>query len=271
MKILCVDDEPLALEDTLTICKELSAEISAAGFTKPAEALDWLRANPADIALLDIDMPLVNGITLAEQIKQIRPDIAIIFLTAYKQFAFDAYSVHPTGYLLKPVLSETLKKELDYACSVQQKPSAPHIEARTFGSFELFVNGKPVLFRRSKSKELLAYLIDRRGISVTRAQISAVLFEDAPYDHSRQKYLDAIIRSLRDTLREYGIEEFLHMERTGLRILPEAVECDMYRFYEGDPETIKSFRGEYLDAYAWTTLAEANMRAIWEKAMQSSK
>ena len=264
MNILCVDDEPLALEDTLTVCSSMT-DVSAAGFTKPAEALEWIRSNPVDIVLLDIDMPLVNGITLAEQIRQLRKGIAIIFLTAYKQFAYDAFSVHPSGYLLKPVLPETLKKELDYAASVHKKAFTAHIEARTFGSFELFVDGELVVFKRSKSKELLAYLVDRRGISATRAQISAVLFEDVPYDHGRQKYLDTIIRSLRDTLREYGIEEILQMERKGLRILPEKIECDMYRFYEGDPEAVKSFRGEYLDAYEWAAMIEANMRAICER------
>ena len=74
-------------------------------------------------------------------------------------------------------------------------------------------------FKRSKSKELLAYLIDRRGMSVSRKEIAAVLFEDVPYDRSRQKYLDAIIRSLRDTLREYGIAEILQMENKGVRAI----------------------------------------------------
>ena len=112
---------------------------------------------------------------------------------------------------------------------------------------------------------MLAYLIDRRGMSVSRKEIAAVLFEDAPYDHSRQKYLDAIIRSLRDTLREYGIAEILQMENKGLRIVPEKISCDMYRFYRGDTEAIQVFRGEYLASYAWANFIEADMRSKLEK------
>ena len=56
-----------------------------------------------DLAILDINMPQIDGITLAARIKQISPQTAILFLTAYKEYAFDAYAVHPTGYLLKPV------------------------------------------------------------------------------------------------------------------------------------------------------------------------
>ncbi len=265
MKIICVDDEPLAVEDTLAMCRTISPVISAAGFTKAEEALEWLRTHPADIALLDINMPRVNGITLAEQIRQIRPETAILFLTAYKEYAFDAFSVHPTGYLLKPVMPDMLKKEIDFAVSAHPQAETPHIEARTFGNFALLIDGKPVRFKRSKSKELLAYLIDRQGRSAARREIFAALFEDMPFDRSWQKYLDAIIRSLRDTLREYGIEELMQLERNGIRIVPEKLDCDMYRFYRGEAEAIRLFRGEYLSSYGWASMAEADMRTMWEK------
>ena len=137
-------------------------------------------------------MPQMNGITLAAQIKKIKPDMVILFLTAYKEFAFDAFQVHPNGYLLKPLEPEVLKKEIDYAVSAYPQTFVPHIEAHTFGNFDLLVDGVTVQFKRSKSKELLAYLIDRRGMSVSRKEIAAVLFEDAPCGLSRQKYLDAI-------------------------------------------------------------------------------
>ncbi len=185
MKIICVDDEPLALEDTMSMCRELSSDITVKGFTDASSALKWIRSNSVDVALLDIDMPKVNGITLAARIKQLIPDTAILFLTAYKKFAFDAFAVHPNGYLLKPVMPEVLKKEISFVMSLHPRTVVPYIEARTFGNFELLVDGESIGFKRSKSKELLAYLIDRRGMSVTRAEISAVLFENAPYDHSR--------------------------------------------------------------------------------------
>ena len=109
MRMICVDDEPLAVEDTIAMCREMSPDISIKGFTNAEKALEWLHSNPVDAALLDIDMPKVNGITLAAKIKQILPDVIILFLTAYKQFAFDAFAVHPNGYLLKPIIPEVLK------------------------------------------------------------------------------------------------------------------------------------------------------------------
>ena len=259
MKIVYVDDEPLAIDYIISVCRDLSENISVTGFTRVNDALVWIRLHTVDIALLDIDMPDVNGITLAAQIKQIKPDTAILFLTAYKKFSFDAFSVHPTGYLLKPVLPEMLKKELDYAMALYSKAEVPHVEARTFGSFELFVDGELVGFRRAKSKELFAFLIDRRGMSVSRAEISAALFEDTPYDRKQQKCLDTMIRSLRDDLRKHGVDDILRLERNGLRIVPEKIECDMYRFYQGDAAAINSFRGEYMSSYPWARFIEGDM------------
>ena len=249
----------------MSVCKDLSTDILVNGFTDAYEALEWIRSNPADIALLDISMPRMNGIALAAQIKKIKPDMVILFLTGHKEFAFDAFQVHPNGYLLKPLEPQVLQKEIDYAISAHPQTVVPHIEAHTFGNFDLLVDGVTMQFKRSKSKELLAYLIDRRGMSVSRKEIAAVLFEDAPYDRSRQKYLDAIIRSLRDSLREYGIAEILQMENKGLRIVPEKISCDMYRFYKGDTEVIQAFRGEYLASYAWSNFIEADMRSKLQK------
>ncbi len=114
MNMICVDDEPLAVEYTLKQCGQLPEIDRAEGFTDAESALTYLRAHSADIVLLDINMPDIDGITLAAQIKQLHPQTAILFLTAYKQYAFDAYAVHPAGYLLKPVSLEKLAEEVAY-------------------------------------------------------------------------------------------------------------------------------------------------------------
>ena len=69
------------------------------------------------------------------------------------------------------------------------------------------IDGETVDFPRAKARELLAYLIDRQGYSVSRANVFAVLFEDKQYDRSMQKQLDVIIRSLRETLRKFDVED----------------------------------------------------------------
>ena len=259
MKVICVDDELYAVEYTVRQCRQLPQVEEAQGFTRPREALDWLKDHPADLAILDINMPEIDGIELAIRIRQMHPQTAILFLTAYREYAFDAFSVHPTGYLLKPVSLEELKAEIGYAFTNAKKEPQSGIQVRTFGEFDLLVDGKPVSFPRAKSKELLAYLIDRQGGTVTRAAAFDALFEDELYTRQRQKYMDVIIRSLKATLDECGAGDILEMSRGGLRICPEKVDCDAYRFFSGNEETVNSYRGEYMNAYPWASMMEAYM------------
>lgn len=257
MKIICVDDEPLAVEYTLNQCALLPEIDTAEGFTDAQSALDWLGDHSADVALLDINMPKTDGITLAARIKQIRPETAIIFLTAYKEYAFDAYAVHPTGYLLKPVSQETLAAEVRYVCKESRQFPSAHIRIKTFGNFDVFVYDRPIGFKLAKSKEILAYLVDKQGSGVTRAEIFAAVWEDRPYDRKMQKQLDTYIRSLRETLREYGIPQIMEMDKGVLRIKPDTFVCDVYLFYSGDSNAINAFRGEYMSSYSWASITEA--------------
>ncbi|MBE5790462.1 MAG: response regulator, partial [Clostridiales bacterium] len=197
MRVLCVDDALPIMEDTVAMCRKLPEITSVTGFTRPREALEWLEDHPVDLALLDIDMPEISGLMLAEQMKRKYPDAAVIFLTAFPQYAVQAIKLRTSGYLLKPISLEDLKEEVAFAQSRKTVRSTGHIVVKTFGNFEIFVDGETLVFHRQKAKELLAYLIDRNGRGVNRPSIFAALWEEGLYDYSKQKYLDVIIRSLR--------------------------------------------------------------------------
>jgi two-component SAPR family response regulator len=257
VKAICVDDEPLAVEYTVRQCESLPEIDEIRGFTDAQSALDWLSEHTVDLALLDINMPGIDGIALAARIKEMHPQTAILFLTAYKEYAFDAYAVHPTGYLLKPVSLEKLAAEVRYLNEGKRSEPSERIRIKTFGSFDVFMGERFVYFKLAKSKEILAYLVDRQGSGVTRAELFAAIWEDRPYDRGMQKQLDTYIRSLRDTLREYGAEEIMEMRKGILRVRPETFTCDAYRFQAGDSEAINAYRGEYMSAYSWASMTES--------------
>ena len=153
-----------------------------------------------------------------------------------------------------------MKREVRKAIRKTEKEEAKHgkrVFIKTFGNFDVFVDEKPVVFGRARAKELLAYLVDRQGAGITRAEAFALLWEDGFYDRPMQKQLDVIIRNLKDTLVQNGIGDILDMEKGTLRLVTEQVECDLYKFLEGDLNTIRSFRGEYMSAYSWASLTEA--------------
>ena len=253
MNAICVDDEAKTLEYTVDRCRELAQMDSVQGFTGAREALEWIREHPVDIAFLDIDMPDMDGIALAARIKELYPNAAIVFLTAYKQFAYDAMSVRPSGYLLKPLTREALAEEVEYALRGRGEPlnKGGRIVVRTFGNFDVFVDGELLVFPRSKSKEVLAYLVDQRGRSVRRADIYDALWDGEGYGHPQQKYLDVVIRSLRETLKKAGISQILEMKSGLLRVLPQTFDCDLYRFIQGDPVAVRAYQGKYMNNYEW--------------------
>ena len=265
MRIVCVDDEKLVLDFACYICKQLPGIDDVIGFTSPTKALEWLKENNTDLAILDIDMPQMDGINLAVKIKQQAPETAIIFLTGYSQYAVEAFNIHAHGYLLKPINKERLACEVQYALSAKTPEKYPHIFARTFGEFDLLVDGNPVHFSRSKAKELLAVLVDAKGCNISRAAAFAKLYEDSPYDRKMQKQFDVIIRSLKDTLKQNSVEEIFELKTGELRVNTNVFECDLYRLMNGDATAINSFNGEYMSAYTWASFTEAQIEKRVEK------
>ncbi|MBQ9333139.1 MAG: response regulator [Lachnospiraceae bacterium] len=267
MKAICVDDAALILDHTMSQLKQIKVINEVQGFTNPLDALEYARNNPVDIALLDIDMPEMNGIALAAKLKNVQPSCAVIFLTAYAEYAVEAFALHASGYLMKPVSIERLTEEIEYSVAGARTLPSAHITVRTFGNFDIMVDGETVSFGRSKAKELLAYLVDRNGASIKRVEAFSVLWEDGEYDYSMQKQLDVIIRSLRSTLKDHGIGDIFELKKSTMRIRPELIDCDLYRFLAGDTDAVSTYRGEYMNQYSWATLGEADLSRRFNELM----
>ena len=251
MRVICVDDEVNSLQLIEALCRRLPQLDEVESFTSSAEALEWMRHNPVDLVLLDVDMPGITGLEMAKIIQKKYPDTAIIFLTGFPEFAVEAFALHVAGYMLKPVSRERLSREVSHALEGRIPRQRPKPEIQTFGYFNLLVDGKTVKFGRAKSKEMLAFLVDRQGSAVNRGQIFYTLWEDRFYDRSMQKQLDVIIRNLRNTLAECGAGDILAMDGGTFRVVPDRFDCDLYHFLNGEPEFIRQFRGEYMNDYSW--------------------
>ena len=264
MKFLVVDDEPFALQDFGEQLGQVVPNGEIYLFSNSREAVYYAGRHSVDVAFLDIELGGINGIALAKMLKDIQPDIHIIFVTGYEQYALEAFSVHATGYLMKPVMEADIRRELTflYGELVMHEKS---VRIQTFGGFSLFVDDVPVKFSRSKTKELLACLVDRRGGTMTTREACSLLWEDGRYSRERKNYFQVILVDLRTTLREAGIEKLLVRQRNSLAINPDYFICDSYRFLDGDPQAVNSYRHNYLPSYSW---AEFTVGILEEKHIQ---
>ncbi|MEA4933362.1 MAG: response regulator [Lawsonibacter sp.] len=268
-KLLAVDDEILALNDLVDALKKAKPESEIRSFHRPSQALDAIREASfrPDVAFLDIEMRGKSGLELALDLKNLLPTLEIIFVTAYPQYALKAYSVHARGYLMKPVSVSAIQEEL--ACihllTLNSQPEKS-MRVQCFGNFEVFYHGQRIDFPRAKCKEFLAYLIHCRGASCTIKEIAAVLFEDKPYDRSVKNQIETFKSHLAKTLREVGCEDILANRHNSFAVVTEKLDCDYYRFLEGDVAAVNSYTGEYMLQYSWAELTSA---ALSEKLQQN--
>ncbi len=262
MKVLCVDDEPIVLEEVRELVASQPDVNEAAAFLSSEKALEWAKANSPDAAFLDINMARMNGLMLAKCIKEHVKDCAIVFVTGYSQYAVDAFALRADGYLLKPATAADVRCELDNIKSKRPlcaPASANRIRVQCFGNFEAFANGAPLRFERGKTKELLAYLVDRHGGSATMGELIAVLWEDAPDTSSIRSNLRNLIYDLKSTLSRVGADNVLVKDRDTVALNCAHIDCDFYDFQKRMPYAVNLYRGEYMCQYSWAEITGAEL------------
>ena len=246
MIVIAVDDEALML-GALAAALEESPDISEVNkFSDCDEALEFAKNHPIDIAFLDINMRGMGGLALAESIVSVCPACKIVFCTGYEEYAIPAFKLHASGYLMKPISAEDVQGEIDNIKGVQQK--AKLLTVKCFGNFEIYANNEMLTFKRLKTKELFAFLVDRNGAGMTAKQICAVLFPDDTDDTKNAAYLRQLVMDLKNTLRAVGAEAVLCHETPCYRVDTALLKCDYFSYLEtGKPE----FHGEYMTQYSW--------------------
>lgn len=249
MIALAVDDEK-AMLNALTKAISVSPDIEeVVEFNVCSKTLEWANDNAFDIAFLDINMRGMGGLALAEKLLELQPDCKIIFCTGYTEYAVDAFKIHVSGYLLKPITTQAVQREIDHIKGQDAKEKL--LTIKCFGNFEAYANKEPLAFKRPKTKELLAYLIDRNGSGVTTKEICAVLWEDGMDDRKNRNYLYQLVQDLRKSLKKVNAESVLVKTSTTYAINTEKVDCDYYSYLKkGRPK----FYGEYMLQYSWAEI-----------------
>lgn len=257
MIIIAVDDEKMALENLVSqIAKEVKdAEIH--GFRKPTEALEFAGKTTCEIAFLDIEMRGMNGIELAKRLKMITPKINIVFTSGYSEYMGSAFEMHASGYILKPITAEKIRQEMQELRYPIQMPEEKRMQVKTFGNFEVFVDNTPLKFQYSKTKELLAYLIDRNGALCNNGEIISVLWEEDLERKNHYSYLKNLRVDLVATLESVGCGECLIKQRGKLGIVPDKIQCDYFDWIRGKAYAINAYRGEYMNQYSWSEFTHA--------------
>lgn len=253
MKIVVLDDEPIILEMMVELVEDVSPDSEVVGFDDPFKLIEYMKENQADVAFLDIQVGRITGIEVAKNLKFIDPNINIIFVTSYSEHMEKAFSLRASGYIMKPPSREKIIEELNNLRNpISEEVASDILEINCFGNFEAFYNGEPLKFKRSKTKELLAFLVDRKGAGVTAGEICATIWEDDLDDEKNKGYLRILSMDLANTLKTLGCEDVFVKSRNSYAIDTKKIKCDLYDYIDNKPDAIRKYNGEYMMQYSWS-------------------
>jgi two-component SAPR family response regulator len=251
LKVINVDDEHIGIKSFEKIIKDIDDADYLGGFDNPFKVIEFVKNNSIDVAFLDIEMPEMNGIELAKELKKIDINIQIVFVTGYDQYALNAFDVDAIGYLLKPYNKESVQKNIDKTKRIT-KIGNKRIKIQTFGHFNVFIDNKPVMFSLAKCKELFAVLVDRLGETVSMEYIINCLWEDRTYDSRVKALYRQVLSQLNRTLIGYNLKDVLVINRANVSLNIDSIECDYFNMImKKNKQAIKDYKGEYLFDYSW--------------------
>ncbi len=163
-----------------------------------------LLSDKVQIIFLDIEMPGLSGIEAADILQKRYKKLNVVFVTGHPEYSFPAHSVHPSGFLAKPVDEQDILRELKHLrYPIEEQKSQLRVRCSPFA---VFVGDKLLGFKSDRTMELFAYLVYRNGAICTNGELLGVLWEGNADKNGRLRQLTM---DMRDCLREIGAEDII--------------------------------------------------------------
>lgn len=241
MNVILVDDEKLNLENLERITQKVLPNASRVSFNRASSALEYINSHQVDIAFLDINLRGTDGITVAKILREKYPRVNVLFCTGYTEYSMDAWEMNCSGYLLKPITEEKVRTAL---ANLRYPVEEKRVMFQCFGNFEAYCDGEPIWFKYSRTKEMLAYLVDRKGARCSMKELSAVLFGDDQH----RSYMYQIRLDLVNTLNALGVGDIISQSHGYLGVMCSKVKCDYYDYLD---HKIEAPLREYMTQYSF--------------------
>ncbi|WNS45186.1 response regulator [Paenibacillus sp. MMS20-IR301] len=287
IKALLIDDERLAIVKLEFMLNEMKTVEVAGCFTDPVQALEAAPRLSPDVIFLDIEMPELNGLMVAEQLQSICPKAMIVFLTAYNNYAVDAFELNALDYILKPVNRSRLSVTLERLEKRLEAQALLHpVKATLVHCFQSirFEYGGVIIpnfrWRTTKAQELFAYLLHNRNRFVHRDALIELLWPDFPVKKA-SSLLYTTIYQVRQCLKQGEIDlqisnvsagEGYLLEVKGLHVDVDEWEEGIQRLsliHSGNVlehhRLFELYIGDYMGDYdfLWAESERQRLRTIW--------
>jgi len=286
IRAIVVDDEQLALRHMVKKLQSIRTVEVVGSFLNARDVLKEMKNLDFNAVFLDIEMPGLSGLDLADLINDWDKNIFIVFVTAYRDYAVQAFELHSIDYLLKPIMSERLEKTIlriqeQLEMQSLQKTDAPltsnTLKIICFKEFSVYYHNIPVKWKTGKVKELFAFFITNLQDPIHRDTIIETLWQDVEYQKAKIQ-LHTAISYLRKTLDSMGYPNAITFSNGSYVMEIDHFQCDAHQFeliFEGHPQItfanieifediIQNYNGDYMEnnGYEW---AHVKAHAIRQK------
>ena len=222
--------------------------IESRRFSDHIECITFLKYHRADMLFVAVDDVNIDFVKIIEESRR-QNCFPLICLTGRNaEDSMNVFRYNCDRFLQKPYSVKNVELCLDYFDNIGFRHTS--VVVRTFGRFEVFVNGLPVIFHNAKAKELLALCVDRLG-AISCVEAVDKLWPSRTFDERTKRLYRKAVNSIHETLERYNIPEIFQSYRGGCTINKEMFKCDYYSFIEDPKGNLLTLSGEYMSDYDW--------------------
>lgn len=250
MKAVIIDDEPIMIRSFERYTKNIEDFEVVGSFEDSLDAYDFVRTEQVDVVFLDIEMPALNGIELARRLKQYKPDLLVVFVTAYENYIKESNEIGADYYVMKPYKEETMRAVVSKLRKLLPQEEKKEIFIRTFGRFSVMKDGAPIPLV-GKTKEIMALIVSRHGREISNEELYTTVWENREYDNVHMKVYYNALKRLRDALEKAGMSDLLISTSRGQMLNVDMCDCDYFAWLAGNYKDRDRFEGEFLSEYSW--------------------
>jgi len=216
IRALIIDDELIVAQWIAELLKKTGKVHVEKIINNPLEAYDEIRRRKPDIVFLDIEMPEITGLELAEGISALEKAPEIVFVTAYNEYAIEAFKVNAIDYIMKPVNPKELDRVIEkierrgFINSSEDK----RMYIRVLGGFRVTIDDSKEIIKWSTSKceELFGYMLFQKNKTVSKWEIIDMLWPNKD-DKKGETNLRTTICRLNQTFKKYGVRAKIKSEK----------------------------------------------------------
>lgn len=283
LNICIIDDEPLALEYLESLLNKIEGVRVVGKYCDPKNLIAHIRNHKIDAVFLDIHMPSVKGIDLADELLNIQPSVHIIFVTAYNEYAVKAFELNALDYILKPLQKDRLQLTIDRIKKENKLEShsinsTSNYTIQNLGAFLIEKDGHPleIRWRTAKTKELFAYLIQNHNQAIPKSELTNLMWTNLLWNKAHSQ-LYSTIYQIRKVIQNTGIpiriisqDEFYQVKMNGVKVQSNEWKFSAIELLEGDKLSITNYF-TLLEAYQGDYLEELKSKWVFEERKQIRK